>query len=283
MVRLTKQEQESIIITFVISLGLMLMLIFLTYHPAKEVEEKEEPVELMLENGGGGGGGAEINFGQSGDGAKFQGKVSESSAQPVEEVVGSNDDKAEAVANTKPVKVRDPLMQNSKPQVDKTPKKPTNSALDNLLGGSDTGSNGNGTGVSQGTYGRGGTGNGTGGGTGSGNGTGTGPGSGSGSGGGSGAGRGTGVGDYNLGGRKALGKPKPLYTCNEEGKVVVQVVVDKNGRVVSATPGIRGTTNPAKCLLDQARVAAMETTWEASPTNAERQTGTIAYNFKLTE
>ena len=198
-------------------------------------------------------------------------------------MVGSDDDKAEAVANTKPVKVRDPLMQNSKPQVqvDKTPKKPTNSALDNLIKGNDQG--GGGDGVSHGSYGTGGTGNGTGGGTGSGNGTGTGPGSGSGSGGGSGAGHGTGVGNYNLSGRKLVSKRSPEYICNEEGKVVVQITVDKNGKVIAAQPGARGTTNPAKCLADQARSAAMSTKFDSSDSAPEKQVGTIIYNFKLTE
>jgi hypothetical protein len=54
---------------------------------------------------------------------------------------------------------------------------------------------------------------------------GTGSGYGSGSGGGSGSGSGGGIG-YSLGNRKAVSKP-PKYTCNEQGKVVVEVSVDQ--------------------------------------------------------
>ncbi len=274
MVRLTKQEQESVFITTGIFALLLVLLFFLKHHPSEMPEEDPKPVEVMLE-GGGGGGGATINFGDSGGGAKFQ------SSQPTEEVVGSSDDKAEAVANTKPVPVRDPQVQNPKPQVDNTPQKPRNAALDNLLSGSDQ-SGGNGNGISSGTYGNGGTGNGNGGGNGSGDGTGTGPGSGSGSGGGSGSGRGNGTG-YAMNGRKALEKPKPRYTCKEEGTVVVEVFADPSGKVISATAGIRGTTNTASCLLNQAKVAALNTTWTPSSNAPDKQRGTIIYVFKLTE
>ncbi|QYJ67501.1 energy transducer TonB family protein [Flavobacterium litorale] len=92
---------------------------------------------------------------------------------------------------------------------------------------------------------------------------------------------GTGKGKYNLEGRKALALPNPDYTCNEQGKVVVQITVDKNGKVTSATPGARGTTNTAKCLQDQARAAALNAKFDEG--DADKQVGTIEYNFKLTE
>lgn len=93
---------------------------------------------------------------------------------------------------------------------------------------------------------------------------------------------GSGTGNYQLGNRKAINKPKPKYICDEEGMVVVQISVDKNGRVISANPGIRGTTNNAKCLLDQAKIAAMNTNWTADGSAPEKQVGKIIFNFKLT-
>ncbi|MDP3352407.1 MAG: energy transducer TonB, partial [Flavobacteriaceae bacterium] len=45
-----------------------------------------------------------------------------------------------------------------------------------------------------------------------------------------------GGGDYQLGNRKPLNKPKPNYICNEEGIVVVQIEVDRSGNVINATP-----------------------------------------------
>ncbi|OYQ35466.1 hypothetical protein CHU92_10845 [Flavobacterium cyanobacteriorum] len=270
MIRLTKQEQESVFITLGIFSVLFVLLFLLKHHPSKMPEEDPKPIEVMLE-GGGGGGGATINFGESGGGAKFQ------SSQPTEEVVGSSDDKAEAVANTKPVPVRDHQMQNPKPQVDNIPKRPPNAAVDNLLSGSDQ-SGGNGNGLSSGSYGDGGTGNGTGGGDGTGNGTGSGPGSGSGSGGGSGSGRGTGVGNYTLAGRKALAKSEPVG-CNETGTVTVKITVDRSGSVIKADTD-RGT-NASPCLMQQARAAAMK--WKFDAGNADKQVGQIVYNFKHTE
>lgn len=301
MAKLTKEEKESAIITTAIFLAIFLPLVFTTY-----TVTYPDPLTVMLD-GGGGGGGVTLNFGNSNDGvgANYRSELLEAaskvkaqpvSSAPAEEVVGSDDDESEAVANTKPVEKKDPRMQNAKPEtkpVPEKPRQPTNSALDALLNSNNTGdgetgrsgNQGSRTGsLSSGSYsGDGGSGGGRGGGQGSGDGTGTGPGSGSGSGGGSGAGRGTGVGDYDLGGRKPLSKPKPRYTCNEEGIVAVEITVDSSGKVIAAVAGVRGTTNSAKCLLDQAKVAAMQTTWEASPTGAARQTGKIKYNFKLTD
>ena len=85
--------------------------------------------------------------------------------------------------------------------------------------------------------GGGGSGNGNGGGNGSGTGLGTGSGYGNGS------GSGTGTGNYQLGNRKAVSKPAPKYLCNEQGTVVVQIAVDRNGTVISANPGVKGTEN----------------------------------------
>lgn len=87
-------------------------------------------------------------------------------------------------------------------------------------------------------------------------------------------------GDYNLGGRAALTKPKPEYICNEEGKVVVQVWVNRSGNVMRAEPGARGTTNTAACLLDKAKEAALKTKWQGDAKAKELQVGTIIYRFK---
>jgi outer membrane biosynthesis protein TonB len=96
----------------------------------------------------------------------------------------------------------------------------------------------------------------------------------------SGAGSG---GNYQLGDRAPLSKPKPDYLCNEEGKVVVSIAVNQSGKVISAQAGVRGTTNNAQCLLEQAKIAAMKTRWEGDSSAPEKQLGKIIYNFKLTE
>lgn len=296
MAALTEQEKKSMGITSAIFAILLLAMLFFKY------SEKSDLVDL---EGGGGGGGVTINFGDSdvGSGDNYTSellKVSEkikqqpAAAAPEDEVLASDLDDAPAVVKTtKPVK-KEPSKSEPKPNVPKVPQpsKSTSDALSNILSGNNRGGDGEGGGTgnqgslsgdknSGGYSGSGGSGGGTGGGTGSGNGTGTGPGSGSGSGGGSGAGRGTGVGDYTLAGRKALAIPEPKYTCNEEGRVVVQIAVDRAGKVISATPGARGTTNTAKCLQDQAKAAALKARFDAG--DSDKQIGTIVYNYRLTE
>lgn len=90
-----------------------------------------------------------------------------------------------------------------------------------------------------------------------------------------------GNGDYQLGSRKPLNKPKPKYECNEEGLVVVAIEVDRSGKVIKATPGVKGSTNTAQCLLSQAKIAAMKTTWQADSKAGAKQIGIIKYRFSL--
>jgi outer membrane biosynthesis protein TonB len=98
-----------------------------------------------------------------------------------------------------------------------------------------------------------------------------------------GNGGGGGNGDYNLGGRKPLSRPKPNYICNEEGLVVVSIEVDTNGKVIKATAGVKGSTNTATCLLTQAKAAALKTTWQADANAPSKQVGTIKYRFSLSQ
>ena len=299
---LTAEEKKSLAITTVVFALALLLLIVLKY------TQKTDLIDLAELEGGGGGGGVTVNFGDSdvGSGADFRSEVlnvtekvkqtpSPSQAEE-DEVVASDLDDAPAVVKTKPVVKKEPKKEETKPNTIKAPPHPsksTSDALSNILSGNNKGGDGDdgvagnkgklgGDRNSGSYYGDGGSGGGTGGGNGSGNGTGTGPGSGSGSGGGSGAGRGTGVGNYQLGGRKNLNTPRPQYRCNEEGTVVVQITVDRSGRVIKAERG-RGTTNTAQCLFDQARAAAMDTKFESSDIAPATQVGKIIYNFKLTD
>ncbi|REE80040.1 hypothetical protein BX611_2945 [Lutibacter oceani] len=98
-----------------------------------------------------------------------------------------------------------------------------------------------------------------------------------------GNGGGGGNGDYNLGNRKPLSRPKPDYICNEEGLVVVSIEVDINGKVIKATPGVKGSTNTASCLLTQAKIAALKTKWQSDSNAPSKQVGTIKYRFSLSQ
>jgi len=91
-----------------------------------------------------------------------------------------------------------------------------------------------------------------------------------------------GTGNYRLGNRKALTKPKPEYNCNEEGRVVVKIYVDKAGNVIKAVLG-KGSTNNAPCLVNKAIDAAKRTKWQPDNKAPDTQIGKIIFNFKTTE
>lgn len=285
-------RRKSIILTIITYSLLLLLLFLLRFWP---------PANMKL-MGGGGGGGIEMNFGDSdygmGDNSKSEvlNVKDQVKAAPVatpDQDVISDDNADDNVVvpkkdniKTKPVPV---IKKDVKPVVVK-PKvsQSANAALSSILGnkggdGNDTRSgnkgSANGNLNSNGYYGNG-SGTGSGGGNGSGNGTGSGSGTGSGNGSGNGGGNGSGSG-YSLGNRKALNKPQPNYTCQEQGRVAVQVTVDRNGNTVSVTAGVQGTTNTAKCLLDQAKIAAMSTKWQPDSNAPETQVGKIIYTFSL--
>jgi outer membrane biosynthesis protein TonB len=96
-------------------------------------------------------------------------------------------------------------------------------------------------------------------------------------------GSGSGTGGYGLNGRTLVNKGKVPQECNEEGRVVVQIVVDRNGRVISATPGVKGTTNTAQCLLEPARKTAFMHQWNLDSNAPSQQVGFVVVNFKLGE
>ena len=92
---------------------------------------------------------------------------------------------------------------------------------------------------------------------------------------------GTGGGGYGLNGRSLVSRGKVQQDCNEEGRVVVRIVVDRNGKVIKATPGVKGTTNNAQCLLDPARKTALLHQWNLDPQAPNQQIGFVVVNFKL--
>ena len=292
-------KNKSFLIATLLYGTLLLILFFIRFWPPANLEE--------LAGGGGGGGGVTVNFGDTdvGSGANYksevlnvknQAKQTPTRVTPEESILSQDNSTEETVVipqKEKPVKPTPVLKEEPKPVVVAKPKvsNNTNDALSSIMKGSNKGGDGddktagnkgkaNGSLSSNEYYGTGGSGGGTGGGNGTGSGIGTGSGYGAGNGGGSGGGSGGGTG-YSLGNRKAISKPAPKYTCNETGKVVVEVSVDRTGRTIGAIVGIKGSTNTAKCLLDQARIAAMNTKWDASADAPEKQIGKIVYNFNL--
>ncbi len=96
-------------------------------------------------------------------------------------------------------------------------------------------------------------------------------------------GSGSGTGGYGLNGRSLANQGKVQQECNEEGRVVVRIVVDRNGKVIDATPGVKGTTNNHPCLLEPARKTAFLHSWNSDAKAPNQQIGFVVVNFKLGE
>lgn len=96
-------------------------------------------------------------------------------------------------------------------------------------------------------------------------------------------GAGSGTAGYGLSGRSLVSRGKVAQECNEAGRVVVRIVVDRSGKVIEATPGVRGTTNTHPCLMEPARRTAFMHQWNTDSRAPGQQIGFVVVNFKLGE
>jgi TonB family protein len=86
---------------------------------------------------------------------------------------------------------------------------------------------------------------------------------------------------FSLAGRNPESLPKPAYNYQIEGKVVVEITVDKYGKVTNAVPGVKGSTTLDANLLSAAKNAALKAHFDKKPDAPAYQKGTITYFFKL--
>lgn len=98
---------------------------------------------------------------------------------------------------------------------------------------------------------------------------------------GPGGGTGNGPVSYKLGDRKFRSLPVPEYNYQDEGIVVVEISVDRQGNVTKAVAGIKGSTTLDEYLLRVAHNAAMQAKFDRSDEAPLLQKGTITYIFKL--
>ena len=85
-----------------------------------------------------------------------------------------------------------------------------------------------------------------------------------------------------LAGRNVVGAlPLPAYGVQKSGRVVVRIMVDREGHVTDAIPGIEGTTVQDRSLWSAAKKAALQAQFTANPKAPISQEGTITYIFKL--
>lgn len=86
-----------------------------------------------------------------------------------------------------------------------------------------------------------------------------------------------------LQGRDVVGKlPPPDYPPkNVQGTVVVSIIVDSQGNVTSATPGVKGSSTSDPDLWAAAKKAALKAKFSPRTQDPTPQVGTITYIFKL--
>jgi len=269
--RTEKSENKDRIIAFIIALGisalLLLCLYFFVMHTPNPPYPPSVYTEVQIDFEGGGGQ----------DGAEGLGSPITTSNEKANTNTNSSDDPVFASATEEPnitvtkkkkkpkkqkIKIEEPVAKAE--QKDPQPSEELMALLNNVKNHMDKGSgNAQGTGIGK-----------------AGSGDGAGKGNGEGTGVGSGKGPGSGPG-YSLRGRKLLKRPEILDNSQEEGVVVVQILVDETGKVVSAVPGQRGSTTQSAYLYMLARQAAKTAQFSPSPEGIKEQKGTYTFVFRL--
>lgn len=253
-----KEEKENKTIAGIstaVIMSLLLVLLMLIVFGSPEMEEELD-----------GGGGVAVSLGEPDAGGPSeqasapQAKQTQP-AEAVEDPLLSQDD-ADA-----PV-----VKKTTEPQKPKEKKPKVDDALSDILGGLSDRKKTQGTGTGN-TPGNQGEKNGADDGNGDGgNGTG-------GSGDGTGAGKGSGATDYDLGGRKMTQSPPSSNDFYTSGRVTVKIVVDRTGKVTSASIG-RPSSNDVR-LQNLAKKLAFKTKFQANLAAPSQQYGTITFSFKL--
>lgn len=91
----------------------------------------------------------------------------------------------------------------------------------------------------------------------------------------------SGYGSFNLNGRSigAGGLPRPAYTIQEEGKIVINITIDPKGNVIFAE--IENGTNIDNASMRKSALDAAKRAKFNSINGANNQSGTITYVYKL--
>lgn len=84
---------------------------------------------------------------------------------------------------------------------------------------------------------------------------------------------------FSLKGRRAVKIPNPVYTCDQAGKIVVNISVDESGYVIDSAINKGSSTSTNECLTERAlEYAAGARFTKLAGQNG--QPGTITYYFK---
>lgn len=97
---------------------------------------------------------------------------------------------------------------------------------------------------------------------------------------GSGKGVGTGNGSWGLNGRRLSSPGAVKAECNDEGTIVVEVKVNKNGGVTNAKFSPSGSNTTSRCLQEAAIKSAYKYRWNDDEKAPDGQIGFIVFNFR---
>lgn len=87
--------------------------------------------------------------------------------------------------------------------------------------------------------------------------------------------------EVSLNGRTLIKKPEASTDSEEDGVVLVEIVVDEMGNVIRAIPGQRGSTLTSKSLFEKAKQKAFQAKFNSSPNGIREQRGTYKFVFTL--
>ena len=247
-------EEKRNRIAAVVSVACVYLLLFLFFILGGLKYQVPPPPEygIELDMSGGGGGGASVAENRPSDAAP--------SSQPTPRAQASAPRVSTQRTEATPKVTADQPKTNTTTQPEQTATQPTvneNALFKKRPGGSTGSGSGSGTGQGSGTE----------------------VGSGSGSGGGAGSGSGQGTGDFWLDGRPVIYKARPNGGENKSGVIVVDFRADKDGNVIYAKAGGRGTTINDAALWAECERAAKLSKFKAKEDAPAEQQGTIRYRF----
>jgi hypothetical protein len=83
---------------------------------------------------------------------------------------------------------------------------------------------------------------------------------------------------YYLKNRYHVSLPIPVYLAQGGGKIIIEIIVDRQGKVIQATPKAGQKVNDEQIII-YAQAAALRTLFNADPKAPSSQKGTIHYTF----
>jgi len=84
---------------------------------------------------------------------------------------------------------------------------------------------------------------------------------------------------FELGGRGSSSFQKPVFNSPVEGKIIVSIIVDRDGKVIYASAGAKGSTISDIKIRQQAENAARKSRFAPDANAPQEQRGTITYIF----